>query len=74
MPTAKNFTILVEWEDRGNCDADEIVVSAATKSQARAKARRLWGRTIGAEYPFCRITATRTYIEDGRVLIDVDSP
>lgn len=74
MPTAKNFTILVEWEDGRDMDADEIVVSAATKSQARAKARRLWSRTIGAEYPFCRITATRTYIEDGRVLIDFDSP
>jgi len=53
-------------------DADEIVVQAATKSEARAKARRLWIRTIGAEYPFCKITATRTYIEDGRVLIHSD--
>jgi hypothetical protein len=74
MPTAKEFTILVEWEDGKDFDADEIVVQAETKSEARAKARRLWSRTIGAEYPFCKITATRTYIEDGRVLIDFDSP
>jgi hypothetical protein len=72
MPTVKKFTILVEWQDGKDFDADEIVVQAATKSEARAKARRLWSRTIGAEYPFCKITATRTYIEDGRVLIHSD--
>lgn len=72
MPTAKKFTILVEWEDGMDMDADEIVVSATTKSQARAKARRLWSKTIGAEYPFCRITATRTICENGRWLIHVD--
>ena len=72
MPTVKKFTILVEWQDGKDFDADEIVVQAATKSEARAKARRLWIRTIGAEYPFCKITATRTYIEDGRVLIHSD--
>ena len=72
MPTVKKFTILVYWEDGKDFDADEIVVQAATKSEARAKARRLWSRTIGAEYPFCKITATRTYIEGGRVLIHSD--
>jgi len=72
MPTAKNFTILVEWEDRGNCDADEIVVRAATKSEARAIARQRWWKTNLAEWPSCRIRAVRTICENGRPLIPSD--
>jgi hypothetical protein len=72
MPTAKNFTILVEWEDRGNCDADEIVVRAATKSEARAIARQRWWKTNRPEWPSCRIRAVRTIRENGRPLIPSD--
>ena len=72
MPTAKNYTVLVEWEDQGICDADEIVVRAGTKRQATAIARHRWWKTNGAKWPSCRIRTARTICENGRWLIHVD--
>jgi hypothetical protein len=72
MPTAKNYTVLVEWEDQGVCDADEIVVRAVTKRQATSIARQRWWKTNSAAWPSCRIRAVRTIRENGRLLIDSD--
>jgi hypothetical protein len=72
MPTATNYTVLVEWEDQGICDADEIVVRARTKSEANSIARQRWWKTNLAEWPSCRIRTVRTIRENGRLLIDSD--
>lgn len=72
MPTATTYTVLVEWEDRGNRDADEIVVRAVGKSEARSIARQRWWKTNGAEWPTCRIRSVRTIAENGMLLIPTD--
>jgi len=69
MPTAKTYTVLVEWIDGEVCGADEIVVLGNSKSEANAKARHLWWKTKGAEWPLCRIRKVRTIRERDRWLI-----
>ncbi len=48
-------TVIVEWEDSGVEDADEIVVYSDTLAQAVDKAKKKWRMTIGAEFPSCRL-------------------
>lgn len=54
----RNYTVVLEWSDRrdGEADADEIWVSAASEHEAIAEGKKRWRLTIGAEWPSCRLT------------------
>jgi hypothetical protein len=47
------FRTAVVWADGEIEDADEINVFAASKSEAKRKARQRWLLTVGAKWPQC---------------------
>ena len=51
------YTVICEWESESQLDADEIVVVTPTPAQAAEKAREKWLRTIGSQWPHCRLTS-----------------
>jgi hypothetical protein len=55
VSSMRKRTVIVEWEDSGVEDADEIVVYSDTLAQAVDKAKKKWRMTIGAEFPSCRL-------------------
>ena len=68
MPAYDRWIVLVEWVDQENYDADEIVVTASSQSEAEATARQRWWATNGAEWPTCRIRRVGAIAKDGRAL------
>jgi len=61
----RKHTVIIDWEDRGVEDADEIVVFANSAAQAVQKAKEKWRMTIGAEWPHCRIVDAKAYTRQG---------
>jgi hypothetical protein len=57
----RKHTVIIDWEDRGVEDADEIVVFADSAAQAVQKAKKKWRMTIGVRWPHCRIVAAKAY-------------
>jgi hypothetical protein len=51
----RDWTVLIDWEDQGVCDADEIVVAANSESEAKRKARAEWRRTKAVGWPHIKI-------------------
>jgi len=52
-----SYTVICEWSDSGVEDADEVIVVTSTPAQAAEKAREKWLRTIGSQWPHCRLTS-----------------
>jgi hypothetical protein len=57
----RKHTVIIDWNDRGVEDADEIVVFADSSAQAIKKAKEKWRTTIGLKWPHCRIVEARAY-------------
>lgn len=57
-------TVLIEWIDGDVDDVDEISVFADSENDAISKARAKWRVTIGAEWPHCRIVASKILPKD----------
>jgi hypothetical protein len=57
----RKHTVIIDWEDGGVEDADEIVVFADSAAQAVQKAKKKWRMTIGVRWPHCRIVEARAY-------------
>ncbi len=55
----RKHTVIIDWEDRGVEDSDEIVVFADSAAQAVQKAREKWRLTIGIKWPQCRIVEAK---------------
>ena len=55
----RKHTVIIDWEDRGVEDSDEIVVFADSAAQAIQKAKEKWRLTIGAKWPQCRIVGAK---------------
>lgn len=53
----RSFTVVCHWQgrDQWEADADEVVVSANSASEAVAKARKQWRLTFGAQWPHLKI-------------------
>lgn len=69
MRNSTRWTILIEWDDKGSCDADEVVVIAATLQEAIARAKQTWRTTVGIKWPHCRIVRAYGLRAGGRPLI-----
>lgn len=50
------YTVVCEWRDRGDFDADDVVVVTDTPEAAIDRAKKKWRLTIGAEWPQARLT------------------
>lgn len=57
----RKHVVIIDWDDRGVEDADEIVVFADSAAQAVQKAREKWRLTIGIKWPQCRIVEAKAY-------------
>ena len=57
----RKHTVIIDWEDRGVEDSDEIVVFADSAAHAVQKAREKWRLTIGIKWPHCRIVEAKAY-------------
>ena len=55
----RKHVVIIDWDDRGVEDTDEIVVFADSPSQAISKAKEKWRLTIGAKWPHCRIVDSK---------------
>lgn len=55
LPEPPAYVVVVDWSDGHMEDSDEIVVTAASAAGAVSKARAEWRRTIGKQYPTCRM-------------------
>ncbi len=55
----RKHTVIIDWDDRGVEDSDEIVVFADSAAQAVQKAREKWRLTIGIKWPQCRIVEAK---------------
>lgn len=55
LPEPPTYKVVIDWADGETEDSDEIVVTAASASGAVSKARAEWRRTIGKQYPACRM-------------------
>jgi hypothetical protein len=47
--------VILEWIDGKVEDCDEIFIYADFDDEAKAIAKERWHRTIGAEWPHCRL-------------------
>lgn len=56
----RRYTVICEWTDYGNMDADEIVVYAEDAVKAVGKAKKRWRLKIGLAWPNCRLD--RAYV------------
>jgi len=54
----RRYTVICEWTDSENMDADEIVVYADDATQAVEKARKRWRLEIGMAWPACKLEKT----------------
>lgn len=72
MPRLARWVVLVEWDDQGNCDADEIVVWSMSQVEAEAVARQRWWQTNGVEWPSCRVRAVNAIRKNGRYLVEIN--
>lgn len=52
----RKHMLIIDWNDRGVEDSDEVVVFAQSDEEAERKGRAKWRMTIGAKWPHCRIT------------------
>lgn len=52
---AKTWLVAVEWTHDGVQDVDEVTVSARTKLEAFAAARRAWRAGVAVQWPGIRI-------------------
>lgn len=55
----RKHIVIIDWEDRGVEDSDEIVIFADSAAQAVQKAKEKWRLTITAEWPQCRIVEAK---------------
>lgn len=55
LPEPPAYKVVIDWVDGETEDSDEIVVTAASAAGAVSKAKAEWRRTIGKQYPTCRM-------------------
>lgn len=55
LPEPPAYKVVIDWADGETEDSDEIVVTAASASGAVSKAKAIWRRTTGKQYPTCRM-------------------
>lgn len=55
LPEPPEYTVAIDWKDGFVEDTSEITVTAASPAGAVSKAKAVWRRTEGRQYPSCRM-------------------
>jgi len=61
MFVEKAYLAVISWVDGEIEDADELRVFAESPESAESAARVVWLRTVGVEWPNCRITGVSVH-------------